>query len=477
METVRTRFAPSPTGMLHIGGARTALFNWAFARRHGGRLVLRVEDTDRERSTPEAEAALLDGLRWLGFDWDEGPLRQSERTERHAEAVEKLLGNDQAYRCLCTREELEERKRATIAAGRKWTYDGRCRDTNHGPGCGPHTVRLRLPRRADLSWEDLVFGPSGQAAEEIGDRIIRRSDGSPLYHLAVVVDDADMKITHVIRGADHHPNTPFQLALYEALGVPAPRFAHVPLIVGADGKKFSKRRDTVALRDYRQQGYLAEAMHNWLIRLGWSYGDQEIFSREETAARFDLAAVSRSSARADPAKLQWLNLHYLKQAPLDDLLGELAPFLEREVGRSPASAPGLERLVDLLRERSKTLTDMARQARFLVVMDGELGFDEKAVRKHWKGEVAPALDDLLARLETLDTWSEKTLQEAFEATRSQHGDLPMGKLAQPVRVAVTGSAASPGIFGVLALLGKPRSLGRLRGALEQIRAGKRPEVG
>lgn len=470
MGAVRTRFAPSPTGTLHIGGARTALFNWAFARQQRGAFLLRLEDTDRERSTPEAEAAILDGLRWLEIDWDGEPIRQSARLERHAAAVEQLLASGHAYRCVCTREELEERKQATIARGGKWTYDGRCRDAGHGPDCGPHAVRLRLPPDADLSWNDLVFGSSGQAAAEIGDRIIRRSDGSPLYHLAVVVDDIDLGITHVIRGADHHPNTPFQIALYRALEAPPPRFAHVPLIVGADGKKLSKRRDPVAVRQYREAGYLAEAMRNWLVRLGWSYGDQELFSREEIVERFDLAAVSRSPARADPGKLQWLNLHYLKQLPRARLLEELAPFLEREAGGPVEPSAALEALVDLLRERARTLDEMARQARFLVVPDDALAYDEKAVRKHWKPEGEAPLADLAERLAALESWNEKSLQETFEDVARRHGGLGLGKLAQPVRVAVTGSAASPGIYEVLALLGPERSLARIRRALERIRA-------
>ena len=270
MSEIRTRFAPSPTGYLHLGSARTALFNWAFARHHAGVFLLRIEDTDRERSTAESEAAVIDGLKWLGLDWDEGPFRQSDRADRHAEVIEQLLENGNAYRCVCTKEDLEARKQATLDAGGKWTYDGKCRDAGHGADCGEHTVRLRLPTEGMLGFDDLIFGPSGQDASEIGDKIIRRSDGGALFHLAVVVDDMDMKISHVIRGADHHPNTPFQVALYQALGVEPPQFAHVPLIVGPSGKKLSKRRDPVSIDLFREQGYLPDGMRNWLIRLGWS---------------------------------------------------------------------------------------------------------------------------------------------------------------------------------------------------------------
>ncbi len=469
MATVRTRFAPSPTGFLHLGGARTALFNQAFAHGHGGVLVLRVEDTDRERSTPAAERAVLEGLRWLGIDWDEGPLRQSERMERYAAAVERLLASGRAYRCTCTREELEERRQKTIAAGRKWTYDGRCREADHGPDCGAHTVRLRLPEHERLAWDDLVFGPSGQDAGEIGDMIVRRSDGGPLYHLAGVVDDIEMGITHVIRGADHHSNTPFHLALYRALDAEPPRFAHVPLIVGSDGKKLSKRRDPVSVQHYRDQGYLPEALRNWLVRIGWSHGDQEIFSREEIVRLFDLDAVHRAPARAEPGKLVWLNQHYLKTLPFERLLPALQPFLDAEAGRPVQATPELERLVHLLRERSKTLMEMASLARFLLVEDDALVFDEKAVAKHWKPALEAPLAELHDALAELPTWSEAELEKTFEAVCARH-QLKLGKLAQPVRVAATGGPVSPGIHETLAVLGRERTLARIALALARIRA-------
>jgi len=469
MTRVRTRFAPSPTGFLHIGGARTALFNWAFARGRGGAFVLRIEDTDRERSTREAEEAVLDGLRWLGLDWDEGPHRQSARRERHAEAVEKLLAEGRAYRCICSREELEERKRDTIATGGKWTYDGRCRDAAHGSGCGPHTVRLRLDPQAHLAWNDLVFGESGQRAAEIGDAIIRRSDGLPLFHLAVVVDDVDMGISHVIRGADHYNNTPLQLALYRALDAPAPLFAHVPLIVGAGGKKLSKRLDDVSVQQYRAQGYLPQAMRNWLVRIGWSAGDREVFSAEEIARLFDLASVNRSSAQADPAKLAWLNQHYIKALPRDELVAALLPFLRAQVGHPVEPSPALGRLADLLRERAKTLEEMARSAAFLVLEN--LAYDEQAARKHLRHEIVHVLEDLHDRLAALESWEHAALEAVFEEVRARHGDLPMGRLAQPVRVALTGGAASPGIFEVLEVLGPKKSVARIAEAIHFIRHG------
>ncbi|MDX1649373.1 MAG: glutamate--tRNA ligase, partial [Myxococcota bacterium] len=411
MRHVRTRFAPSPTGYLHLGSARTALFNWAFARRHGGSFVLRVEDTDRERSDPALTEAILAGLLWLGLDWDQGPFHQSERQAHYDEAVERMLAAGRAYRCVCTPEELEARRQATIDAGGKWTYDGRCRDAGHGPDSGPHTVRLRLPAEGRLAWDDAVFGESGQDVAEVGDRIIRRSDGVPLYHLAVVVDDVEMGITHVIRGADHHINTALQLAIYDALGAEPPRFAHVPLLVGDGGRKLSKREGSVAVEEYREQGFLPEAMVNWLVRLGWSHGDQEIFSRDDVARLFDLDHVGRGAARPDPEKLAHLNQHWIKALPRKELLERLAPFLEEVAGRSVPVTPELERLVDLLRERSRTLAEMAGRARFAVV--DAVSVDEKAAAKHLKPSVAPALADLRARLAELPAWTDAALEEAF----------------------------------------------------------------
>ncbi|MCZ6464543.1 MAG: glutamate--tRNA ligase [Proteobacteria bacterium] len=476
MQDVRTRFAPSPTGFLHIGGARTALFNWAYARRHAGSLVLRIEDTDRERSTAESEAAVLEGLAWLGVDWDDGPYRQSERSELYAEAADRLLASGRAYRCACTREELEARKQATIAAGRKWIYDGRCRDRELGPDCGEHTVRLRVDDDEQLEWDDLVFGPSGQQGREVGDKIIRRSDGSVLYHLAVVVDDLEMSIRQVIRGVDHLPNTPFQIALYRALDAEPPRFAHLPLIVNEKGVKLSKRRDPVSVQQFREDGFLPEAVRNWLIRIGWSHGDQEIFSREEIVQLFDLESVGRSSGQADPAKLEALNRHYIVSIPAPELHRAARPFLAREAGYGdgdgPTASPELERLLDLLRERSVRLTEMAARARWFLL--DEITVDEKAARKHLTPAALPILEVLRDRLESVSVsnWEDASLEEVFETVKTEQGDVSMGVLAQPVRVAVTGSAASPGIYETLAVLGRERTLERLGSAIERIRSGR-----
>ena len=468
MPTIRTRFAPSPTGFLHIGGARTALFNWAFTRQAGGEFILRIEDTDLERSTRAAEQAVLEGLQWLGIDWDEGPYRQSERAERHAEVVESLLDSGAAYRCVCRREDLEARREADIATGGKGIYDGHCRDRALGPDCGPHAVRLRIDPEASLRWDDLVFGPSGQDASEIGDGIIRRSDGTPLYHLAVVVDDLDMRITHVVRGADHHSNTPFQLALYRALGSAPPIFAHVPLIVAESGRKLSKRKDPVSLQQFKADGYLPEAMLNWLARLGWSHGDQEIFSAAEIVEYFSLDHVGRSGAQADLAKLDWLNQHYLKESPSDLLFESAKPFLEAVAGRPVERDVKLDKLLDLLRERSHHLKELSEKARFALV--DEIEIDADAARKHLRPVALEPLECLITRLEADSSWTLESLEHAFESTCAALGDLKLGKLAQPVRVAVTGTGASPGIHETLEVVGRKRTLDRLRKAVEWVRS-------
>ena len=468
MTKIRTRFAPSPTGFLHLGSARTALFNWAHARRHGGEFVLRVEDTDLERSTLESEEAVLDGLRWLGLEWDEGPHRQTDRRDRHLEAIQSLLDQGKAYRCQCSREELEARKEAGLAAGGPGTYDGRCRELDLGPDCGPHTVRLRVPDTGTLGWDDEVFGPSGQEASQIGDAIIQRGDGSPLYNLAVVVDDIDMEISHVIRGADHHPNTSLQIALYQALGAPLPRFAHLPLIVGESGKKLSKRRDNVSIQEFQAEGYLPEALTNWLVRLGWSHGDDEIFSLDEIAQLFSLENVGRSPARAEPPKLDWLGQHYIKQLSSDDLFARARPHLESVKGAPVEDEVALRKLLDLLRERSRTLAEMAEGARWKLRETVE--FNEKAVKKHLRPAALPVLVALQESMQALAEWTAEGLEKLFEEVAGAQGGLKLGKLAQPVRVAITGGANSPGIFEVLEVVGRDSAVARIQHAAEIARA-------
>ena len=467
MSSIRTRFAPSPTGFLHIGGARTALFNWALTRRLGGEFVLRIEDTDLERSTRESESAVLDGLEWLGIDWNEGPYRQSERVARHAEVIESLLETGAAYRCICSRERLEKQRAAELAGGGKGIYDGHCRDLQLAADCGPHTVRLRIDHDRSLRWDDLVFGPSGQDGREIGDGIIRRTDGTPLFHLAVVVDDLDMNMTHVIRGADHLSNTPFQLALYHALDAPVPAFGHLPLIVAESGRKLSKRKDPVSIQKFKADGYLPEAMLNWLARLGWSHGDQEIFSAAEIAEYFDLEHVGRSGAQADLGKLDHLNQHYLKARSAESLFDLASPFLDSIAGRPVSRDDGLDKLLDLLRERSNQLVEMAEKARFALV--DEIEIEPGPAKKHLRPVVLEPLEALIEALEATPDWTLESIERAFEQTCKAQGDLKLGKLAQPVRVAVTGTGASPGIYETLEVVGRERALARLRVAAEMIR--------
>ena len=469
---IRTRFAPSPTGYLHLGSARTALFNWAFARHLGATFRLRVEDTDRERSTEESEESLLDGLRWLGLEWDGELVRQSENRARHDVAIQKLLDEGKAYRCVCTREELEARRQQ--AAGRR-AYDGLCRELDLASDCGEHTVRLRLDEDADLHWNDLVFGPLGQEAAQVGDMILRRSDGTPLYNLAVVVDDIDMEITHVIRGADHQSNTSLQIAIYRALGATLPEFAHLPLIVGASGKKLSTRRDPVSIQDFREQGYLPEGLLNWLVRLGWSHGDDEIFSRDEIVERFGLEAIGRSSAQADTAKLDWLNQHYLKSMPTQELIEALDPYLEKRTGSPAPRTPGFEQLVDLLRERSTTLDEMADKSAWAVT--DTIEYEAKAASKHLKPAARPVLAALHAQLDAISEWNTADLEAGFERVQAELDGLSMGKIAQPTRVAITGTAVSPGIYETLVAVGRERSLERIARALDWIdRSGTAPNA-
>ena len=382
--TVRTRFAPSPTGMLHIGGVRTALFCWLYARRHGGTFILRVEDTDRERSTPEAVQAILDGMKWLGLDHDEGPFYQSERMERYGEVIQQFLREGKAYHCYCSKERLDEMRAAQTAAKEKPRYDGRCRDRKEPElGVNP-VVRFRNPDEGQVVVDDVIHGPITFDSSELDDLIIARSDGTPTYNFCVVVDDYDMRVTHVIRGDDHINNTPRQIQMLRALGVEPPTYAHVPMILGPDGAKLSKRHGAVSVLQYRDDGFLPEGLLNYLGRLGWSHGDQEIFSREEMVRLFDVADVNKSASRFDFDKLAWLNQHYMK----GDDPRQVAPHLEwqlRAIGIDPSSGPDPADVVVALCDRVKTLREMAERARVWYA-DFE-AYEAEAERKHL---VAPA---------------------------------------------------------------------------------------
>jgi glutamyl-tRNA synthetase len=463
---VVTRFAPSPTGFLHIGGARTALFNWAYARGHGGRMLLRIEDTDRQRSTEPAIQAILEGLQWLGLDWDGEPLSQFARAARHRAIAEELLRRGRAFRCYCTAEELEEMRERAAAAGLPPRYDGRWRDRpeSEAPEGVAPAIRFKAPSEGETIIEDQVMGRVVFHNRELDDLIILRSDGTPTYNLAVVVDDHDMGVTHIIRGVDHLTNAARQSQIYEALDWPVPVMAHLPLIHGPDGAKLSKRHGALGVDAYRAMGYLPAAMRNYLARLGWSHGDDEIFSTEQLVRWFDLDHVGRSPARFDFAKLENLNGHYLRATPDDQLIAALVEFLPHVPGgaimlaRLDADALArLERLMPGLKERAKTLVELMESARFLVA-GRPLAMDDKA-QAILAGEGRQALKALLPVLEQAE-WSAPALEAAVKSFAEARG-LKLGKLAQPLRAALTGSSTSPGIFDVLAALGRQESLSRI----------------
>jgi glutamyl-tRNA synthetase len=465
---VRTRFPPSPTGHLHIGSARTALFNWLFARHHGGTFVLRFEDTDRERSTQASVDEYVEGLHWLGLDWDEGPFFQTERYALYTEYGRRLLETGHVYRCWCTAEELEARRDAALEAGRRPAYDRTCRDRSAPPeGRTSYVIRFRTPVDGDTVIDDLVKGPIVFRNADLDDFIILRSDGSPVYNFCVVVDDVDMRISHVIRGDDHIANTPRQMLLYRALGSPLPHFAHVPLILGADKARLSKRHGAGSVFHYRDEGYFPRALVNFFARLGWSHGDQEIFTRAELVQHFSLEHVAKAAAVFNAEKLLWLNFQYLKATPADQLAELVCPFLQQVGLPVPSDRAWLARAVDTLRERAKTLRELAEFLRFYVSDDVQPA--PKAAAQHLRPEIAPALTDLTRRLEGLAGWDPTSIEAAFQQTMADHR-LGLGKLAQPVRVAVTGGTVSPGIFDVLDVLGRERTIARLRAAQARLAA-------
>jgi glutamyl-tRNA synthetase len=459
MPNVRSRFAPSPTGYLHIGGARTALFSYLFARGQGGTFLLRIEDTDRERSTSQSVQAIFDGLRWLRIDWDEGPFFQSQRTELYRRAVDELVRRGGAYRCYCTAEELERKREAALREGRKPAYDRTCRNRNDQPD-RPFALRFRAPELGETAFQDIIKGRVAFQNEELDDLIIARSDGSPTYNFCVVVDDHEMAITHVIRGEDHVNNTPKQIQLYQAMGYPLPEFAHVPLILGLDRSRLSKRHGATSVTAYRDQGFFPEAMTNYLARLGWSHGDQEIFSIEELVKLFQIEDVGKSAGVFDLDKLSWVNAHYMKTLPLERLVKDVKPLLEAR-GHRELVDDWIGKMVKTLRERARTLVELVDLASYYLA--DEVAIDPKAAAKFLKPDARPMLAELADRLSDVHPWEAASIQKAFEGVMSER-NLALGKIAQPVRVAVTGGSASPGIFEVLEVLGRERSLVRLRRA-------------
>jgi glutamyl-tRNA synthetase len=460
--TIVTRFAPSPTGLLHIGGVRTALFSWLYARRHGGRFILRIEDTDRERSSDEAVQVILDGMQWLGLSHDEGPYYQTRRFDRYVQVLQQLLAEGKAYHCYCSKDELEAMRNAQLARKEKPRYDGRCRQrTAPVPGVQP-VVRFKNPLDGQVVVEDLVHGPVVFQNAELDDLIIARSDGTPTYNFCVVVDDSDMHITHVIRGDDHLNNTPRQINMLRAIGFTPPAYAHVAMILGPDGAKLSKRHGAVSVLHYREEGYLPEALLNYLVRLGWSHGDQEIFSLAELEQLFDITDVNKAASAFNPEKLQWVNQQHMMRAPLPYLAGVLREQLQR-LGIESEDQALLEGVVAGQRERAKTMKEMALNSRYFFV--AAVDIDDKAGRKHLAGEGTAMLGRLRAGLAALTDWSAPNVHEVLTATAAETG-LGLGKVAQPLRVALTGTAVSPPIDATAALIGRERVLARLDRALQ-----------
>ena len=470
-DTVRVRFAPSPTGFLHIGGARTALFNWLYARHRGGTFILRIEDTDRTRSTDEYIGAIIEGMKWLGLDWDEGPLRQTDRFDVYRSYVARLVEEGRAYYCYCSPEELEARRQEALSHGKTPKYDGRCRHLKEPVAGRTPAVRFLMPQEGHTVVDDMIRGKVEFENAQLDDLIILRSDGTPTYNLTVVVDDVDMKITHVIRGDDHLNNTPKQMQLYKAFGYPLPRFAHLPMILGADKTRLSKRHGATSVMAYQEMGYLPEALINYLVRLGWSYGDQEVFTREELVKYFSFENVGKAAAVFNPEKLIWLNQQYIMASTPEGLAKLVLPFLVKDgvIPEGEALDMGwLASAVRTLQERAKTLVDLARSLRYYIVED--VAFDPKAKEKFLNEKGLLLLADLKAALGTLTGFSHAELEGVFRAIVEKHG-VKLGALAQPVRVAMTGGTESPGIFEVLEVLGKEKALRRLEKAVLAIQEG------
>lgn len=451
---VRTRFAPSPTGYLHIGGARTALYCWLFARKTKGTFILRIEDTDLERSTQASVQAILDAMAWLGLDYQEGPFYQTQRFDRYREVIEEMLKAGTAYRCYCSKERLERLRAEQLEKKEKPRYDGLCRNLTEVKN-GSYVVRFKNPTEGSVEFDDLIRGKLTFANAELDDLIIARSDGTPTYNFTVVVDDWDMKITHVIRGDDHINNTPRQINILRALGATPPLYAHVPMILGSDGKRLSKRHGAVGVMQYREEGFLPEALLNYLARLGWSHGDQEIFSREELINYFAIEDINRAPAAFNPEKLLWLNHHYIKTSDPHHVAQELAWHMDRIGVVDLSQGPPLEEVVKAQAERAKTLLEMAERSRYFyedVSLTDEM-------RAHFAEALFPALVEMRQRLEKVE-WTKETIHQAIAETAEAHG-LKMGKLAQPLRIAMTGGTVSPPIDITIKLIGRERAVARL----------------
>lgn len=467
MTQVRVRFAPSPTGFLHIGGVRTALFNWLFARQQQGTFILRIEDTDQSRSTDESIQAIVEGMKWVGLDWDEGPFRQTERMELYRSHAMKLLESGQAYWCVCKAEELEARRKEAEAKGLSPRYDGRCRQLQISNPPADAALRFKAPQEGHIVVDDLIKGTITFDNSAADDLIILRSNGYPTYNFSVVVDDALMRITHVVRGDDHLTNTPRQIPIFEALGFVVPRFGHLPMILGSDKTRLSKRHGATSIMAYKDMGYLPDAMVNYLVRLGWSHGDQELFTRQELIEKFSWDHVQKSAAVFNPDKLLWINAEYIKSSPPSSVAKALVPLLgQAEVGNEvkAVSDEWLAQLVVLVKERAKTLVDMVEWVK--PYFGQEVQYEVEAAKKFLTPAIAPLLQKLVARFEAFPSFSKAVWEDSFKKLVEEEG-VKMGALAQPVRVALTGRTASPGLFEVMEVLGRERTLLRLQKGIER----------
>ncbi len=463
--TLRTRFAPSPTGYLHIGGARIALYSWLYARKHGGAFILRIEDTDLERSTAESVNAILEGMTWLGLEYDEGPFYQTQHFPRYKEVIDRMLNEGTAYHCYCSKERLEALRNEQMASKEKPRYDGKCRlGVATPPKDIPPVVRFKNPIDGETVVEDLIKGRVVFKNSELDDLIIARSDGTPTYNFTVVVDDMDMKISHVIRGDDHLNNTPRQMTMLKALGYTPPMYAHAPMILAADGSRLSKRHGSVSVMQYRDEGFLPEALLNYLVRLGWSHGDQEIFSMEEMIQLFEVTNVHRSAAAFNPEKLLWLNQQYIKTSSPEHVARHLSWHLsKRDI--DPSAGPDIVAVVKIHQERAKTLVELADSV--VCFYKDFSTYEEKAATKHFSKDGVPVLHALREHLATLEPWTPQEIHRVIGAVAEKHG-MNMGKLAQPLRVALTGTAVSPPIDVTTHLIGKARVLTRIEQALRHI---------
>ncbi|MEO5357858.1 MAG: glutamate--tRNA ligase [Nitrospirae bacterium YQR-1] len=467
-EDVRVRFAPSPTGYLHIGGARTALFNYLFARKHNGTFILRIEDTDRSRSTDEFIEAIIDGMRWLNLNWDEGPIRQTDRSDTYYKYAMEMLENGNAYYCYCEPDELEMRRKEALAHGKPPKYDGRCRDIKTPPGGIKPTIRFKMPLDGQTVVDDMIKGRVDFENSVLDDFIIMRSDGSPTYNFVVVCDDIDMGITHIIRGDDHLNNTPKQIQIYRAFDKKAPAFAHLPMILGSDKTRLSKRHGATSVLAYKDMGYLPEALLNYLVRLGWSYGDQEVFTIEDLREKFSLDSVGKSSAVFNPEKLLWLNSEYIKHSGPMRLVPLVRPFLlsANIVDETyEFDEQWISNAIKTLQERSRTLPELANSLRYYIADTVEI--DEKAGKKFINQETKPFLTAVFEKLQLLENFTANDIEAVFLSLMSEL-NVQLGKIAQPVRVALTGNTVSPGIYEVIEIIGKERALKRISKAIESI---------